>query len=221
MKALIFAAGKGVRMGALCSDQPKVLLPLVGKPLLVHHIERLKEANVQDIVLNVSHMADKIKKVLGNGSHWGVHLAYSEEPYPLETGGGMLKALPLLGDDPFITVSGDIWTDYPFARLPATLDGMAHLVLNDRLEGLPVGDFTLQGGRIANTGINSLNFAGIGVYHPELLKEYQPGVFKLYPLLREAATRGALTGEYYSGRWFNIGTPSVYRQAQRQLGVTA
>lgn len=213
MKAMIFAAGRGTRMSSLKGiSMPKVLLPVHGQPLLVHLLSRFKKAGIQNIVINFSSYSTSIPEVIGDGSAFGVSITYSEEKEPLETGGALLKALPLLGEDPFIAVSGDLWTDYPFEQLPSTLEGLAHLVLNDTLPSQK-GDFSLCGHRLNNYGISLLNFAGIGVYHPNLVRAHAPGVFKIAPLLQEAALEGAVTGEYYSGLWFNIGTPDTYFKA--------
>ncbi len=212
MKAMILAAGQGARMGALCHDTPKVLLPVKGLSLVQHHVQQLKHAGITDIIINVWHLAQRIKTHLGDGSQFGVNIHYSDEVEPLETGGGILKALPLLGDDPFIVVSGDLWTPFPFANLPKHLSGLAHIVLNDTLALNPTGDFTLNGALISNYGTNKLNFAGIGVYHPGLFKGCKPGKFKMAPLIRTAATRGLVNGEYYSGPWFNVSKPEIYHR---------
>lgn len=210
MKAMILAAGQGERMGVLCHDTPKVLLPVKGISLLQHHIHRLQQAGVTEIVINVSHHADKIMASLGDGTQLGVNIQYSQETKALETGGGILKALPLLGDAPFIVVSGDLFTSFPFANLPKQLSGLAHIVLNDTLSLNPTGDFTLNGFLVSNHGTNKLNFAGIGVYHPALFKDLTPGKFKMSPLIRAAADRGLVSGEYYSGPWFNVSKPEIY-----------
>jgi MurNAc alpha-1-phosphate uridylyltransferase len=221
MKALIFAAGKGERMRPLTDHTPKPLLMVGGKPLIVWHIEKLVALGVQDIVINTSWLADRFEPALGNGSRWDVRLHYSYEgAEPLETGGGMLKALELLGAAPFLAVNGDIWTDYDFSKLPTEPDGLAHLVLVDNPPQHPRGDFSLgHDGRVLVDGESRLTFAGIGVYRPSLLNDWRlvigdaPGVelvpprFKLAPLLSSAMQRGLISGEHHRGRWTDVGTP--------------
>lgn len=215
MKAMILAAGRGSRMGGLGQRLPKILLPINGKTLVEHHIERLKQAGITEIVINVSHRAEQIKQFLGDGSEFGVKIDFSSEDQPLETGGGIFQALPLLGDKPFIVMSGDLYTDFPFKQLPQHLDGLAHLVLNDPFAFNLKGDFSLNCGQVSNFGTNKLNFAGIGLYHPDLFKDCEAGCFPISPLLRAAATEGLVSGEYFSGCWYNIGNPIIYQQVKR------
>lgn len=215
MKAMILAAGKGTRMGGLGQRLPKLLLPLNGKTLVEYHIQRLKQADITDIVINVSHRAEQIMQFLGDGSAFGVNIKYSQESEPLETGGGIFQALSLLGDKPFIVMSGDLFTDFPFVQLPQQLEGLAHLVLNDPFALNVAGDFSLNQGQVSNFGTNRLNFAGIGVYHPDLFKHCEASCFPISPLLRAAATQGLVTGEYFSGCWYNIGDPHIYQQVKR------
>ena len=221
MRALVFAAGKGERMRPLTDTVPKPLLRVRGKPLVEWHLERLAALGMRDVVLNVSWLADAFAPALGDGSRWGLRLHFSREgAEPLETGGGMLNALPLLGDAPFLAVNGDIWTDFDFARLPREPAGVAHLVLVDNPAHHPRGDFALHGdGRVASTGGTQLTFAGIGVYRPSLLADWRdvigptagaaeiPPRFGIAPLLRAAMARGAVTGEHHRGAWTDVGTP--------------
>ena len=217
MRALIFAAGKGERMRPLTEATPKPLLPVAGKPLVEWHLDKLAGLGVTDVVLNVSWLADRFEPALGDGSRWGLRLHYSYEgTEPLETGGGMLRALPLLGDAPFLAVNGDIWTDYDFARLPRAPAGSAHLVMVDNPPQHPRGDFHLQAdGRLVDTGGPTLTFSGIGLYCPDILHGWrdQPGAqgdqprFRLARLLVAALARGAVTGVHHRGRWIDVGTP--------------
>jgi len=221
MKALIFAAGKGERMRPLTDVTPKPLLAVAGKPLIVWHIEKLAALGVREIVVNTSWLADRFEPALGDGAHWGLRLHYSYEgAEPLETGGGMLKALERLGTAPFLAVNGDIWTDYDFANLPRDIDGLAHLVMVANPPQHPRGDFSLDGnGRLHDGGESRLTFAGIGIYQPAMLDGWQsvigaaPGAeltpprFKLAPLLSAAMVRGQVTGEHHRGRWTDVGTP--------------
>src|SRR5690606_15390162 len=171
MKALVFAAGLGERMRPLTLHTPKPLLEAGGKPLLAWHLEKLATLGVREVVVNTSWLANRFPEVLGDGSRWGLRLHYSYEgAEPLETGGGMLHALPLLGDGPFIAVNGDIWTDYDFARLPSEPRGDAHLVLVDNPAHNPGGDFMLaHDGSVHGEGPAKLTFSGLGVYRPTLL----------------------------------------------------
>jgi len=229
--ALIFAAGLGERMRPLTDTTPKPLLHVGGKLLIVWHLEKLAAIGVRDVVVNVSWLADRFAPALGDGSRWGLRLHWSHEGAPpLETGGGMLHALHLLGDAPFIAVNGDIWTDFDFARLPGEPDGDAHLVLVDNPAHNPGGDFALDGAQVASDGADRLTFSGIGVYRPALLSGWRdiigdvPGVeaepprFKLAPVLRAAMARGRVSGEHHAGRWTDVGTPARLAELDASLG---
>ncbi len=208
MKALILAAGRGERMRPLTDKTPKPLLPVAGKPLIVHLIERLAEAGIRELIINHSHLGEMLEAALGDGRRLGVRIQYSPEGNkPLETGGGIYKALPLLGKGPFLAVNGDIWTDYPFRQLPSEPNGSAHLVLVGNPEHHPGGDFGLVAGRISMQEMPRFTFAGIGIYRPEMFAGCRAGAFRLAPLLREQATKGLVDGEYYAGSWFDVGTP--------------
>ena len=235
MKALILAAGLGERMRPLTNATPKPLLVAGGKPLIAWHIEKLAAIGVRDVVINTSWLAHQFPQQLGDGSRWDLRLHYSYEgATPLETGGGMCKALALLGDAPFIAVNGDIWTDYDYASLPHEPRGDAHLVLVDNPSQHPDGDFALLGdGRVAADGERRLTFAGIGLYHPALFDGWRdiigdaPGVdevpprFKLAPLLRAAMARGTVSGEHHRGRWTDVGTPARLAQLDADLASAA
>jgi N-acetyl-alpha-D-muramate 1-phosphate uridylyltransferase len=168
--ALILAAGRGERMRPLTDTTPKPLLEVHGKPLIVHHIEKLAAAGVNYIAINTSHLADQFPEALGDGSRWGVRIRYSYEgPTPLETGGGMLKALPLLGSEPFIVVSADIWSDIDYAALPWEPEGVAHLVMVPNPDFHPKGDFALLDGKLYDeetpAGAERLTFGNVGARH--------------------------------------------------------
>ena len=223
--ALIFAAGRGERMRPLSDATPKPLLHAGGKSLIEWQIERLAESGVRRIVINTSHLAEQIPIALGDGARWNVHIAYSYEgPEPLETGGGMLRALPLLGTAPFIAVNADIWTDFPFSTLPQNPTGLAHLVLVDNPKQHALGDFVLDGGLVRDPpdadaeGIR-LTFAGIGVYRPELLRDQTPRKFSMVPLLRLAMHEGRVTGQHHRGRWTDVGTPQRLADLENALAV--
>ena len=170
-RALVFAAGKGERMRPLTDATPKPLLRVGGKPLVEWHLEKLAAIGVREVVLNIAWLADRFEPALGNGSRWGLHIHYSHEgAEPLETGGGMLHALRLLGDAPFICVNGDTWSDYDFARLPTRPRAMAHLVMVDNPPQHPRGDFASRPtARCAATASRSSPIPGIAVYDPRIL----------------------------------------------------
>lgn len=237
MKALILAAGLGERMRPLTNTTPKPLLQAGGKPLIAWQLEKLAALGVDEVVINTSWLAEQFPEALGDGSRWGLQLRYScEGATPLETGGGMWNAMPLLGDasdsnEPFIAVNGDIWSDHDFARLPNQLDADAHLVLVDNPAHNARGDFALRNdGIVKSDGTNRLTFTGIGVYRPslftgwrEIIGEVQgadetPPRFKLAPLLRAAMKRGRVTGELHPGRWTDVGTPQRLAQLDAELG---
>jgi MurNAc alpha-1-phosphate uridylyltransferase len=231
LRALIFAAGKGERMRPLTERTPKPLLEAGGKPLIAWHLEKLAALGVTDVVINISWLADCFEPALGDGSRWGLRLHYSHEgPEPLETGGGMQHALQLLGAGPFITVNGDIWTDYDFARLPSEPTGLAHLLMVDNPAQHPRGDFSLDADGVLRTdGGSKLTYSGIGVYRPELLQDWRqvigntegaqlsPPRFKLAPLLMAAMAKQLITGEHHGGRWTDVGTPERLAQLDRSL----
>jgi MurNAc alpha-1-phosphate uridylyltransferase len=221
MKALIFAAGKGERMRPLTERTPKPLLRVGGKPLIAWHLDKLAAMGVTEVVINTAWLAECFEPALGEGSRWGLRLHYSYEgAEPLETGGGMLHALPLLGDAPFLVVNGDIWTDYDFARLPSEPSELAHLLMVDNPPQHARGDFALDAeGRLHAEGESRLTYSGIGVYRPALLDSWReiiggaPGAnlspprFKLVPLLLAAMAKGLVTGERHAGAWTDVGTP--------------
>lgn len=219
-RALIFAAGRGERMRPLTDATPKPLLQAGGKRLMEWHLENLARADVREVVINTSHLAGQFPAVLGDGTRWGLRIAYSHEgPQPLETGGGMLRALPLLGTGPFIAVNGDIWTDFDFSGLPQNPEGLAHLVLVDNPPHYPRGDFALRDARVFDEP--QLTFAGIGVYRPELLDGHRPGKFGIVPILRAAMRAGKVSGEHYRGAWSDIGTPQRLADLDARLRSAA
>lgn len=207
MRAMILAAGRGERMGELTKNTPKPLLRIANQYLIENVIYGLKAAGISDIVINISYLAEQIKQALGEGRRYGVHIAYSEEEQRLETGGGIVKALPLLGSSPFIVVSADIMTDYRFDQLPADPSALAHLVLTDNPSFHPKGDFGLQQDHVSLTAQPRLTFANIAVYRPELFQTQQALYFPLSQLLFPAIEKSLVTGEYFQGKWHNIGTP--------------
>jgi MurNAc alpha-1-phosphate uridylyltransferase len=220
MRAMILAAGRGERMRPLTDATPKPLLVAGGKPLIAWLIERLAAAGWREIVINHAHLGARIEEALGDGAAWGVHIAYSREGEALETAGGIATALPLLGDAPFVAVNADIHCDFDFARLRDALreNADAHVVLVDNPAHHPAGDFTLDQGRVGNAASPRLTFAGIGVYRPRLFAGIAPGTrAPLAPLLRDAAERGALSGERHAGLWTDVGTPARLAELDARL----
>jgi len=229
-RALIFAAGRGERMRPLSNATPKPLLSVGGKRLIEWHLEKLATAGVRDVVINTSHLAEQFPAALGDGSRWDLRIHYSYEgPEPLETGGGMQRALPLLGRDPFIALNGDIWCDMDFSTLRQNPTGLAHLVLVDNPPHHPRGDFYLRDGLLASdppkdgplppagTG-RRLTFAGIGIYRPDLLHGQQAGKYSIVPILRAAFHSGRVSGEHFGGHWSDVGTPQRLAYVNEILG---
>ncbi len=217
MKAMILAAGLGKRLRPLTEHTPKPLLEIRGKPMIVYHIEALQKAGIFDIVINTSWLGEKLEAYLGDGSRYGVRLQWSRETTPLETGGGIRFALPLLGDQPFLLVNGDVWTDYPFAQLVSRqLDNgcLGHLVLVVNPSHNAKGDFCLEGvtkagGVVArNDGVlPAYTFSGLSLIHPDLLSALELGqVAPLRDALYPALECGRIRGELYRGNWCDVGT---------------
>lgn len=210
MKVMILAAGRGERLRPLTDSVPKPLLEVAGKALLERHLERLARAGYRDIVINVSHLADRITARFGDGSRLGLRIAWSAETEPLETAGGIAQARALLGPDPFLLVNADIWCDYDFSSLNGFAPGqrLSHLVLVPNPPHLPAGDFSLDGRGVGNAPAPRYTYAGIAVVAPRLVAGIGAGQkAQLAPLWRAAAARGAVSGELYEGHWSDVGTP--------------
>ena len=204
---MILAAGRGERMRPLTDTMPKPLLKVAGKMLIEYHLEKLKAAQITDVVINHAWLGEKIEQVLGDGSRYGLNIKYSAETEALETAGGIVNALPLLGHTPFIVINGDIFCDIDFSTLLAPISGLAHLVLVDNPEHNPEGDFALSdSGFVSQMSENKLTFSGIGIYHPDLFKNKAKGKLALAPVLREAMDQHFVTGSHYQGMWHDIGT---------------
>ncbi len=220
---MILAAGRGARMKKLTDTLPKPLIRVHGKPMIEYHLEQLAGAGIRDVVINLGWLGEKIEAALGDGARFGLKIHYSREGWPaLESGGGLLHALPLLGAAPFVVVNGDVYTDYPLARLVERArqlpDGtLAHLVLTANPPQNPRGDFVLEGGKVGNAEAGRLTFTGLSVHRPELLAGSTPGHFPILPLWREAAARGQISGELFSGRWSDVGTPERLAELEEQL----
>ncbi|GGY00175.1 nucleotidyltransferase [Litchfieldella qijiaojingensis] len=221
MKAMILAAGLGTRMRPLTDHCPKPLLPVAGKPLIVHHLERLAAAGIHEVVINVSYRAEQIIDTLGDGHQHGISIAWSREDSPLETGGGIRQALPLLGEAPFLLVNGDIWCDADLNDLPQLGNDLAHLWLVDNPDHHPEGDFHLDTNcRVHESGTPRLTFAGISLIAPALVADRPPGAFALAPLLRRAIADGRVGGRHHRGQWIDVGTPERLRRLDAWLSDT-
>jgi len=208
MKAMILAAGRGERMRPMTDTTPKSLLRIGGQTLIERQVHALVRAGITELVINHDHLGEQIVKALGDGNAYGADISYSPETgRALETGGGIFNALSLLGSDPFLVVNSDIWTDFAFEQLPTQPEGLAHLVMVDNPGHHPDGDFSLSMGLLSHSGPAMLTFSGIGVYRPELFSGCTAGAFPLAPLLRRAMEAGQVSGEHYTGSWFDIGTP--------------
>ena len=208
MFAMILAAGRGERMRPLTDKVPKPLLEIAGKALIVYQIEALKSAGVENIVINTGHLGGQIRCQLGAGESFGVQIRYSDEADDiLETAGGIVKALPLLGESPFIVANADIYTDFDYRTLPEQLHSDAHLVLVNNPPHHPQGDFAIEKGRVLQEGNEKLTYSGIGFFHPHFFKSCDPGRSALGPLLHKSAQANNLTAQHYKGLWSDVGTP--------------
>ena len=221
MKTIILAAGRGERMQPLTNTTPKPLLKAGGKRLIEHSIKALVDAGFNDIVINYAHLGEQCPTVLGDGSRYNATIQYCNElTGGLETAGGIVNALSLLGDEPFLVVNGDIWTDYPFHQLNAVslnTDLLCHLVLVKNPEHNPTGDFALKSGLLSKTGPQKFTYSGIGIYHPALFLGLKPEPKPLKPLLMKAIDAHQAAGEIYTGQWSDIGTVERLEALSQQL----
>ncbi|PTT44863.1 N-acetylmuramate alpha-1-phosphate uridylyltransferase MurU [Aeromonas sp. HMWF016] len=217
MKAMILAAGRGERMRPLTDLLPKPLLAVGGKPLIVHHIEKLKAAGVTELVINHAWLGHKLVETLGDGSALGVTIHWSAEESALETAGGIIQALPLLGDEPFLVINGDTWLDLDYRSLVGQplAENQAHLWLAPNPPQHPAGDFALQAGKVVDTP--AFTFSGVGLYQPTAFAGLPAGARKLAPLLREWMAQGLVGGSLLAGEWRDIGTVDRLRELDEQL----
>lgn len=223
MKVMILAAGRGERLRPLTDHTPKPLLPVAGRAMIEYTLDALTRAGFTDFVINLAHLGEQIRQHLGDGERWGINIQYSDEgDSALETAGGIQRALPLLGDDPFVVVNGDIATDFDYAGLRTIACPVAHLVLIPNPEHHSEGDFGLSNGVVDQTSDIRYTFSGIGLYHPDLFKHCQPGKSRLADLLRSVMNDGQITGQLYSGYWLDVGTAerlhSLENHIQQQRG---
>jgi MurNAc alpha-1-phosphate uridylyltransferase len=219
MKAMILAAGRGERMRPLTDALPKPLLAVGGKPLIEYHIEALVASDFPEIVINLAWKGAMIRDALGDGSRLGAKITYSDEgDAALETGGGIFNALELLGAEPFVVVSGDVWTDFPLSRCHSALDDadMAHFVVVPNPDFHTRGDFALSERRLTMTG-ERYTYANIGVMRPAFFSGCRAGCFPLAPLMYEWIERGRVSGELYRGQWENVGTPAQLHALDRRM----
>jgi N-acetyl-alpha-D-muramate 1-phosphate uridylyltransferase len=210
MKAMIFAAGRGERMGELTRNTPKPLLPVGEQRLIEYHLYRLAALGVSECIINTYYLAEQFLQVLGDGSRYGLRITYSHETEKLDTGGGIINALDFFDDKPFLLVNGDVFTDYPFEKLiNKKLNSLAHLVLVDNPDHHPQGDFVLQEDSFLalSKGQKKLTYAGIALLSPKLVSSYPKGLLSFGNVLMSAIAKGQVTGEYFGGRWLNVDTP--------------
>lgn len=218
MKAMILAAGRGERLKPLTDHTPKPLIRVAGKPIIQYTIEALVAAGLDDIVINLAYLGGEIEQALGDGSQFGALIQYSHEgETALETAGGIIHALPMLGENPFLVVNGDIITDYAFSRLASMDVSLAHLVMVPNPPHHPTGDFSVQAGRVCANSGPRYTFSGIGVYRSQLFAGCGPGVRRLAPLLTEAMKRDAVSGEIHNGLWMDMGTRERLQEAETRL----
>ena len=221
MKAMVLAAGFGNRLRPLTDHTPKPLLPIGGKPMIVHHLEKLATAGFKEVVINLGHLGHKIPEALGDGSTWGLSIAYSDEgPAPLETGGGLTKALPLLGDEPFLLVNGDVWSDLDFSSIPTSLteNDLATLFLVPKPGWREKGDFSLSNSRVVESERPEYLYAGIALYHPKILDGAKVEKFSIVPRLKSAISKNLVGGILFSGEWDDVGTPDRLSSLQSKYG---
>ena len=218
MKAMILCAGRGERMRPLTDTLPKPLLEVRGKPLIVWHIEKLVKAGFKEIIINIAHLGYKIPQALGDGSRWGVNIIYSDEQESgaLESAGGIVKALPLLGDEPFLVVNGDVFCDYAFDVNFNLENNLAHLILVPNPEHNKNGDFGLKNASVLNQDDIQYTFSGIGYYNPKLFENLEVTKSALAPLLRAEIENKNISGELFSGTWHDIGTPQRLKEINKQ-----
>jgi MurNAc alpha-1-phosphate uridylyltransferase len=221
MKAMILAAGYGKRLRPLTDHTPKPLVSIGGKPLIVHHLEKIAQTGIKEVVINLGHLGSKIPEALGDGDTWGLSIQYSEEgPDPLETGGGMAKALPLLGSETFLLVNGDVWCDLDFSSIPRSLESndQSLLYLVQQPEWRERGDFSLVNGRVVESESPQYLYAGIALYHPSILEGAKVEKFSIVPRLKQAIASDRVAGILHLGEWDDVGTPERLHAIQANHG---
>lgn len=214
---MILAAGQGKRMMPLTKNTPKPLIKVQGLTLIEHSINALKKAGISEIVINISYLGEQIKSYLGNGSKFGVNIHYSDESEgALETAGGIIKALPLLGISPFVVINSDVLCDYDLSNLILPTNSLAHLLLIDNPKHNPAGDFSLNDTQLTLANTKTYTFSGLGIYQPAL---FSPYLFEkkltLSKVLKVAIAKNQISAEYYTGHWQDIGTPERLELANK------
>jgi MurNAc alpha-1-phosphate uridylyltransferase len=205
---MILAAGRGERLRPLTDETPKSLVDVGGRSLLERHLDHVRAAGIRTVVINLGWLGDKIIERVGSGRRYGLEVVYSPEgDNILETGGGIFKALPTLGDEPFLVINADIFTDMPVPDVALAEDRLGHLVMVPSPEYRDGGDFDIDDGLIRTTTSQSLTFSGVAIYRPEFFEGCTPGRFPLAPMLRDAADKEQLSGSLYEGQWADVGTP--------------
>ena len=207
MRAMLLAAGRGERMRPITDSTPKPLVPVGGRPLIAWHLAALARAGIREVVINLSWLGAQVRATLGDGRDYGVLITYSDEgPVPLETGGGIFRAVPLLGPGPFLVVNADIWTDIDFAAVALEAHAHARLLLIPNPPHHPRGDFGLEGDLVVTRDTDRYTYSGVGVYRPEFFGGCTPGRFPLLPLLNRAIAAAAVRGQVHRGEWCDVGT---------------
>jgi len=214
---MILAAGRGERMRPLTDFTPKPLLKIKGKALIEYHLEKLALSGFEKVVINHHWLGEQIETFLGNGDKYGIQIKYSKEINVLETGGGIVQALPLLGKEPFLVINGDIWCNLDFNEINLNIEKLAHLFLVSNPEHNLKGDFGLENGFVINEP--QFTFSGIGIYHPNLFKDYEIKKLPLAPILRKEILEKNVMGEHFKGQWFDIGTPARLEMLETMLVV--
>jgi MurNAc alpha-1-phosphate uridylyltransferase len=220
MKAMLLAAGRGERMRPITDALPKPLVRVGGRPLIAWHLAALARAGIREVVINLSWLGAQLRTALGAGADFGLRITYSEEgPVPLETGGGILRALPLLGPEPFLVLSGDIWTDIDFGGVRLEPEAHAHLVLIPNPPHHPRGDFSLEGDVVVHRDSERLTYANVGIYRPEFFAGCVAGRFPLLQPLNRAIAARLVRGEVHRGAWSDVGTPERLAQLEARLSA--
>ena len=219
MKAMILAAGRGTRLRPLTDHAPKAMQTIAHRPLIGHQLQWLRDAGITDVVINLHHLGDQIRNYVRDGQEFGLAVNYSEEKILLETGGGIVAALPLLGERPFWILLGDIHTDFPFRRFPKKLpkNSLMHLLLTPTPSFRQAGDFNWSDGRVTGRG-NDFVYCGLALLDPALLAGRRAEPFSLRAPLFDAVSRGLVTGQVWAGEWTDIGTPERLRVLREMLG---
>ncbi len=217
MKAMILAAGRGERLRPLTDTVPKALVEVHGRSLLERHLENVRHAGIEDVVINLGWLGEQVRERVGSGSAYGLNVVYSDEgEHVLETGGGIHNALSQLGSEPFLVVNADVYTDMPVPNVSLDESSLGHLVLVPSPAYRESGDFNLENGLVRNGDSASLTFSGVSLYRPEFFAECVAGRFSIVPLLRKAADEGRMQGALYEGLWADVGTPDRLKAANER-----